>query len=466
MNKTPSMHSKPAVIPANLVWPFVLVTTLFALWGFANDITNPMVKAFQEVFLISNVQSSLVQFAFYGGYATMAIPAALFIRKFSYKSGILLGLALYATGAFLFIPAAYTMKFFWFPVSLYILTFGLAFLETTANPYVLSMGPEETATQRLNFAQSFNPMGSLIGMFVASKLILGNLWVKQFREEQMANHPEYSSMLPSEVDSRITQALESFKAANPEQHIQHQMSDLSIIRDPYVAIGIVVSIAFVIFLVSRMPDTGSRDKEIHPILTAKRLLKTKRWREGVIAQTFYVAAQITCWTYIIHYAMTNLNMSIDTAQNYNIAAMIIFLSSRFVCTFLLKYISPGHLLMSLAIGGVVLTLGTIFLQNLAGLYCLIGISACMSLMFPTIYGIALDGLGADAKLGSAGLVFGIVGGALMPIGTGWIIDQGDFNLGFMTLTSVSASFILPLSSFIVVAVYGFRTFKYHHPPAR
>lgn len=466
MNQMSSEKSKPAIVPAHLIWPFALVTTLFSLWGFANDVTNPLVKAFQEVFLISNVQSSLIQFAFYGGYATMAIPAALFIRKFSYKAGIVLGLALYATGAFLFIPAANTMQFFWFPVSLYILTFGLAFLETTSNPYVLSMGPEKTATQRLNLAQAFNPVGSLVGMFVASKLILGKLWVKQFRADQMAEHPEYTNMLPSEVDAKITQALDTFMKANPEQHLQNQMADLIIIRNPYVVIGIIVSIALVIFLISKMPGTGDKEEVIHPVETAKRLLKTKRWREGVIAQAFYVAAQITCWTYIIHYAMTNLGMSIDTAQNYNIAAMVIFLTSRFVCTFLMKYVSSGHLLMSLSIGGIVLTLGTIFLQNMVGLYCLIGISACMSLMFPTIYGIALDGLGDDAKLGSAGLVFAIVGGALMPIATGWIIDQGDVDMGFLTLSGVSTSFVLPLTSFIVVAYYGYRTFTLHQRSGR
>jgi len=457
---TSTGSAKPAVVPSDLVFPFILVTTLFSLWGFANDVTNPLVKAFQEVFLISSTQSSLVQFAFYGGYATMAIPAALFIRKYSYKAGILLGLVLYATGAFLFIPAANTLQFFWFPVSLYILTFGLAFLETTANPYILSMGPEETATQRLNLAQAFNPIGSLIGMFTASKLILGNLWIKQFRDQQMVEHPGYANLLPSVVDEKISQTLAQFRAANPEQHLQNQMADLSVIRNPYVAIGIVVSIVFVIFLAAKMPDSRSREA-IHPIETARRLLACKRWREGVVAQTFYVAAQICCWTYIIHYAMTNLGMSIDTAQNYNIVAMIIFLSSRFICTFLLRYISSGHLLMTLACGGITLTLGVIFLQNLAGLYCLIGISACMSLMFPTIYGIALEGLGDDAKLGSAGLVFGIVGGALMPMGVGWIIDQGSVNLGFATLTGVSASFVLPLSSFIVIAIYGYRTFKIH-----
>ena len=174
-----SVDKSPALLPPGMLLPFILVTTLFALWGFANDVTNPLVRAFKEIFLISNRESSLVQTAFYGGYATMALPAAIFIRRFSYKSGILVGLALYATGALLFIPASMSMQFWLFLLALYILTFGLAFLETTANPYILSMGDERTATRRLNFAQAFNPIGSLIGMVVASNLILASLGVSR-----------------------------------------------------------------------------------------------------------------------------------------------------------------------------------------------------------------------------------------------------------------------------------------------
>ena len=178
--------SKPEsspVIPRKFLLSFILVTTLFALWGFANDITNPLVAAFKDVFVINNAQSSWVQMAFYGGYGTMAIPAALFIRRYSYKAGILLGLALYATGALICVPAASMASFNLFLAALYILTFGLAFLETTANPYILSMGPAETATRRLNLAQAFNPIGSLSGMTVASIFILSNLQVEQFRTD-------------------------------------------------------------------------------------------------------------------------------------------------------------------------------------------------------------------------------------------------------------------------------------------
>lgn len=460
--KNIALESKPKIIPKEMIIPFIMVTSLFALWGFANDITNPMVSAFKQVFLINNTQSSLIQFAFYGGYATMAIPAALFMRKFSYKAAILLGLALYATGALLFIPAAQTMEFYWFPISLYILTFGLAFLETTSNPYILSMGPVKTSTLRLNLAQAFNPIGSLLGMLVAKDLILAKLWVSKFRAQEMAAHPEYKDLLPSVADGKITDAFFKFKETNPEEYTQHQIADVSIIEQPYVILGIVVLIIFFIFLLKKLPNTTNHDEQVHPIKTAKRLLSNKRWREGVFAQTFYVAAQITCWTYIVQYAMTNVGLSATEAQSYNMVAMGIFLVARFACTILLKYISSGKLLMTLGFSGAILMVATMLLQNQMGLYCLVAISGCMSLMFPTIYGIALDGLGEDAKLGSAGLVFAIVGGALMPMGVGYIMDLGDINIGFMTLTSVSAAFVLPLISFIVVTIFGWRTHNIHH----
>jgi FHS family L-fucose permease-like MFS transporter len=415
-----------------------------------------MVAAFKKVFIeISNTQSSLVQFAFYGGYATMAIPAALFIRKFSYKSGILIGLALYSLGALLFLPAAITENFFWFPVSLYILTFGLAFLETTANPYILSMGDPATATRRLNLAQAFNPMGSLLGMVVASKLVLRNLNAEKYFAKitgilQTQGVPE--GIMPEAIKSYISMP------ANKVEYAAMKTHDIGIIRNPYVILGVVVAIIFFVFLFSKIPSQHKVD-HLHPIESAKRLFRNRNWVGGVIAQTFYVAAQITCWTYIIQYADRNCGFSAERAQDWNIAAMIIFLCSRFICTFLMKYLNAGKLLTILSIAGAILTTLTILLQNQSGLVCLVGVSACMSLMFPTIYGIALDGLGEDAKLGSAGLIFAIVGGALMPMGAGWFIDQGTINIGFTVLKGESAAFILPLISFIVVAAFGFITVR-------
>lgn len=464
MSNTINSDNQPTpVVPRHYFYPFALVTSLFALWGFANDVTNPLVKAFQEIFQISTAESAWVQTAFYGGYATMAIPAALIIRKFSFKTGIILGLTLYAIGALLFIPASMNMQFSLFLIALYILTFGLAFLETSANPYILSMGPEETATRRLNLAQSFNPIGSLTGMLVASQFILPNLQVSQFRDNEMTTHPEYATMLPSEVDTLVTKSLRDYSEKEPTAHAQMQAHDLGVVRVPYVVIALVVLGVLLTFAISKMPTTGHADEKIH-LVQVLRNLAHFRYLGGVVAQAFYVGAQIMCWTFIIHYGMTLLGLSAAQAQRYNIVAMAIFVTSRFICTFFLKYISPGLLLGILAIGGMLLTLGTIFLQGYAGLYCLVTISACMSLMFPTIYGIALDGLTADdAKLGSAGLIFAIVGGALMPRLQGQMIDMDPITIAGTTLESTRASFVLPFICFVVVASYGFLT---SHPSAQ
>jgi len=419
---------KPPIISRDMILPFILVAMLFPLWGFANDVTNPLVKAFKDIFLISNTQSSMVQFAFYLGYGIMAIPAAIFIRSYSYKAGIVLGLAFYAIGASLFIPASMYGQFYYFLAALCVLTCGLALLEVTANPYILSMGHPETATRRLNLAQAFNPMGSLTGMFVASTIVLNKLQVEAFRNAERAAHPEYQDMLPSVADGHLTQALSDFAANQPVAHQAMQAADLITVRGPYVTIAVVVGILFLVFLFAKLPRTMTHD---HPLTmrelkdTFARLIRNARYREGVVAQAFYVGAQIMVWTFVIHYGMTVIGLTAAEAQGYNIIAMTIFLSSRFICTFLLGYIRPGQLLMVLASGGILLVLGTVFLPGWAGFYSLLGISACMSLMFPTIYGIALKDMGDDASLASAGLIMAIVGGALMPPMQGAMIDAGS-----------------------------------------
>ena len=413
--------------------PFVVITVLFALWGFANDITNPMVAAFQTLMELPAAKASLIQFAFYGGYATMAIPAALFIRKYSYKRGILLGLALYAIGAFLFIPAAARQSFTFFCFSLYILTFGLAFLETTANPFILSLGSKENATRRLNLAQAFNPVGSLTGMAVASMVVLPNLI----------------------SDKRDAAGNILFPALSEAEKADIRLHDLAIIRDPYVILGIVVLVMFIIIAMVKVPATSSNTQQNSFRTTMRNLWHNKIYREGVIAQMFYVAAQIMVWTFIIQYA-DNLGISKATAQNYNIVAMCLFLTGRFVSTFLMKYMDGRKLLTIFGIGAALCSLGAILIVGKAGLFCLVGISLFMSLMFPTIYGTALEKVSlSDASLGAAFLVMAIVGGALMPPHQGAIIDQGTI-LGH---PAVNVSYALPLLCFVIVTIYGLRARK-------
>ena len=420
--------------------PFVVITCLFALWGFANDITNPMVAAFQTLMELPAAKASLIQFAFYGGYATMAIPAALFIRKYSYKSGILLGLALYAVGAFLFIPAAAQQSFTFFCFSLYILTFGLAFLETTANPFILSLGGKENATRRLNMAQAFNPVGSLSGMAVASLIVLPNLL----------------------SDKRDAAGNILFPMLSEAEKAEIRLHDLAVIRDPYVILGIVVMLMFVIIALVKVPNTNPTNDTNKDSLdssnscstkkTLKRLWSNKTYREGVIAQVFYVAAQIMVWTFIIQYA-DNLGISKATAQNYNIVAMCLFLCGRFLSTWLMKYTDGRRLLTIFGIGAAVCSLGAILIVGKAGLFCLVGISLFMSLMFPTIYGTALEKVSLeDASLGAAFLVMAIVGGALMPPLQGVIIDCGTIA----GHPAVNVSYALPLICFLVVTAYGIR----------
>lgn len=428
---------KIPVVPRKNLIPFILVTSLFALWGFANAVTDPMVQAFKKVLELSNSEAAWVQMAFYGGYFCMALPAAMFMRKYSYKVGILIGLALYATGALLFYPAAQSESFLFFCLGLYVLTFGLAFLETAANPYALAMGPKETATQRLNLAQSFNPVGLIAGLFVAQQFVLKNL----------------------QSDDIV-----DFSALEEASKALIRTTDLLVIRDPYVALGLFITVVFVIFLVSKMPQSKA-DAAMPKIgETFAALGKNSKYTSGVLAQILYVGGQIMCWTYIYQYA-EGIGMSSVTAGYYQMAAFVLFTIGRAIGTYLLRFISSGKLLMYFAVLAMFFALGTIFIQSIVGLYCLVAISFFMSLMFPTIYGIALRDLSEEqSKVGSAGLVMAIVGGALMPKLQGIIIDAGGNGVAdtsIMGVSEVNFSFILPLLCFAFIAWYGFTVFKKH-----
>ena len=423
-----SLISKDGV---SYLLPFILITMCFALWGFANDITNPMVKAFSKIFRMSVTNGALVQVAFYGGYFAMAFPAAMFIRKYSYKAGVLMGLGLYAIGALSFFPAKLTGDYHPFLLAYFIMTCGLSFLETSCNPYILSMGTEETATRRLNLAQAFNPIGSLMGMYVAMNFIQNKLNPMDTAERAQLGQAEFEAI---------------------------RDSDLSVLIAPYLTVGIVILMMFVVIMVARMPKNADQSHSIDFISTLKRIFSRKRYRYGVIAQFFYVGAQIMCWTFIIQYG-TRLFMAqgmeeIDAevlSQKYNIIAMVIFCISRFICTFILRYFNPGALLATLSVAATILTTGVIFIDGIYGLYCLVGVSACMSLMFPTIYGIALKGMGDDAKFGAAGLIMAILGGSILPPLQASIIDCKTL----FGMPAVNVSFLIPLLCFIVIISYGY-----------
>ena len=423
----------------SLLVPFILITFCFALWGFANDVTTPMVKAFSKIFRMSVTEGAMVQVAFYLGYFVMAFPAALFIQRYSFKAGVLVGLSLYAIGALMFLPAKAIGIYPPFLLAYFIMTSGLSFLETSCNPYIYCMGSEETATQRLNLAQAFNPIGALTGMFVAM----------HFVQARMNPMDSASRMLLTELQFNAIKA-----------------HDLDILIQPYIFIGAVIIVLAIVIRLMKMPMDSDTHSTTGILSSLKELVKMKNYREGGLAQVFYVGAQVTCWTFIIQYG-TRIFMEegLDErgaeilSQKYNIIALIFFTCSRFICTWFLKYIQPGRLLSILAVIATVLTGGVILFTDRNGLICLVGISACMSLMFPTIYGIALRGLGDYVKVGGAGLIMSILGGSVFPPLQAAIIDSDATIFG---LPATNISFIIPLICFIVITIYGHRAYIRHN----
>ena len=388
---------------------------------------------------MSATEGSLVQVAFYLGYFVMAFPAAIFIQRYSFKKGVMMGLSLFAIGSLMFLPAKMLGFYYPFLLAYFILTCGLSFLETSCNPYIYCMGSEETATQRLNLAQAFNPIGALLGMYMVMELV----------QKQMS---------PMSSEQRFE--------LNDMQFNLLKDHDLSALIGPYLGLGVFTILLLVLIRLTKMPtssDTAS-DKDI---LTAmKQLMKISNYRNGVIAQFFYVGAQVTCWTFIIQYGthvfqaegMEEKAAEI-LSQKYNIGAMALFTVFRFICTWFLKYVQPGRLLSVLAIVAISFTAGAILFPDRNGLYCLVCVSACMSLMFPTIYGIALRGVGDNVKFAGAGLIMSVLGGSLIPLLQALIIDSKVEMLG---LSSTNISFIIPLICFVVVTWYGHRAYVKHH----
>lgn len=413
---------------------FGLVVLCFSLWGFANDVTNPMVKAFGRIYDLSNVQSSFVQMAFYGGYFVMALPAALLNRRTGYRTGILIGLGLFSIGNFLFYPGVKAGDYGTFLLAYFIMTCGLSFLETSANPLVLSMGPKGNATFRLNFAQAFNPIGSLLGIWVSIKVV----------QERLS---------PLSTEDRVK--LTEVEAGEVLRH------DLSVLSQPYIFLGIILIVVLILFafFTRRVRFQESISPNRRPPLkeTFRALISDKSYTRGVVAQFFYVGAQIMCWTFIIQYGVRLfLSMGYTEAegeilsQKYNLVAMLLFCLSRFLGTAFLRKIRPYKMLVLLSALGIGFLLVTILSTSLPGLIALVAVSGCMSIMFPTIYALALKQTGIHTSIGAAGLVMAILGGSLLPVAQAAVIDA-SFPVG---LPSVNLSFVVPLISFIVILSYA------------
>lgn len=410
-------------IEKKYILPFILVTSLFLLWGLANSMNDTLIAAFKRIMSMGDLQTSLIQFAFYGSYFCFALPAALFIRRFSYKAGIILGLSLYAAGCMLFYPASLAASYPFFLVALYVLAGGCSILETTANPYILSMGSGQTATRRLNIAQSLNPVGSITGILVSQYFILGQLSSTTAAERAAMDAAELSAM---------------------------QAHELSAITQTYMGIGVVLIAILVAMLFAKMPVTQAAEGVQQGMKESfLRLKANRRYLFGVLAQFAYVGAQTCCWSFTIRLAMHDLGYGEKDAAFVFLMAMICFCSARFFFTWLMKYVRPSKLL---AFSGLVCT-GLCLVVSLMGgwiaVVSLVLVSFFMSLMFPTIYGTALDGVGDEAKLGASGLVMAILGGALITPLQGFLSDARGIHI----------SFLVPMACFVIVALYAFYDLK-------
>ena len=390
------------VLEKKYLLPFILVTSLFALWGLANNMTDTLLAAFKKIMQMSDTQTSFIQMAFYGAYFCVALPAALFIRKYSYKKGVILGLLLYAAGAILFLPAASTASYAFYLVAIYIMASGCSVLETTANPYIMSMGSPETATRRLNIAQSFNPIGSILGILVSKYFILQDI-------------------------------------------------SLYSVSGTYAGLGVVLLVIMVVMLFARMPEGKDETKQASLINTFSRLAKNKKYIWGVVAQFFYVGAQIGVWSFTIRLVMKELGYVEAQAATLYLISIIGFCASRFVYTWLMKYVAPVRLLAAGSVLSAVCALVVVMAGGWVAVIALVLISAFMSLMFPTIYGIALGSLNendkekGDVKIGASGLIMAILGGALITPLQGMVSDATG---------SINTSYVVPLVCFIVVLCYA------------
>ncbi|MGB3766851.1 MAG: L-fucose:H+ symporter permease [Phormidesmis sp.] len=425
-------------LKAKFVYPnmrnaFILLITCFAAWGVAANMTDPLVKVFSKIFTMSTLQAALVQFCYYGAYFCLALPAAFINERFSYKVGVLVGLGLAIIGALSFYPASLMMTYAPFLAALFVLAAGLSILETSANPFVMAMGPEKSATRRLNLAQAFNPVGTNIGVFLAATLILPQL-------------------NPATAEQRAALSADALQAI--------QSAELRAVMIPYVGMAFALIVIWFLIASIKVPpyaeevgvvntSPGSASRQVNFGATLKRLFANPLYRWGVIAQFFNVAAQTCTWTFTIQYVQEAIGGNEANAGAYLQYSLLVFLVSRFIMTWVMGYIKPTTLLTVLALLGNLLCVYAVLSPGISGIWAVVFVSACLSLLFPTIYGVALYGLGEDTKFGAAGLVMAILGGAILPLVQGALLDS--FGAAF--------SYITPALCFLVVAGYGFFTIK-------
>ncbi|MFD0941341.1 L-fucose:H+ symporter permease [Pedobacter boryungensis] len=399
------------------LFPLILVTSLFFFWGFVHNLDPILIPHLRKAFLLNDLESSLVDSSVFIAYFVMALPAGFIMRKYGYKSGILIGLLLFGTGSILFVPAANTLQYVFFLGALFIIACGLTFLETAANPYVTVLGPPETATQRINFSQSFNGLAAFVAPNYIGKMILSG--------------------------KELTAAQQ--QAMSPEQLNAYLSNEAASVKGPYLVLGIIIFIVAIIFFFTKLPDIKHEEEGESGAASFASAFKSIKLRWGIIAQFFYVGAQVCVGSFFIKMSTHAAGLSEGSSTTYLGIFGLAFMLGRFFGTFLMRYINPRKLLIIYAVICSILTAIAIFATGIVVVYTLIGIAFFMSIMFPTIFSIGIEGLGHNTKIGSSLIVMAIVGGAALPPILGLISDATQ---------NIQYGYLVPLVCFIVILIFG------------
>lgn len=401
--------------------PFILITSLFFFWGLVHNLDPVLIPHLRKAFRLNTLESSLVDSAVFIGYFLMALPAGMIMQRLGYKSGIIIGLLLFATGSFLFVPAANTQQYTFFLGALFIIACGLAMLETAANPYVTVLGPEHTSTQRLNLAQSFNGLAVLVAPYLGGEFILSG---KEYTDADLA-------------------------AMTDQVRALYLQSEASSVKMPYTVIGIVILLMAIIFMVTKLPDIKEERSERKSLWHA---LRHPHLAWAVVAQFFYVGAQVCVTSFFINLSVKSAGLEEKVASKYylGLGYGLAFMAGRFFGTFLMKYIAPARLLAAYSLINILLSVIAVFSHGMITVYALIGIGFFMSIMFPTIFALGIKGLGHETKIGSSLLIMSIVGGAVLPPVLGLIADKTN---------NIQTGYIVPLVCFIVVFLFGWKGYK-------
>ena len=404
------------VAPENRV-SFILVTALFLFWGIPNNLNDILIKQFMKSFEITRLEAGLIQSAFYLGYFLLALPAAMIMRKFNYKTGLIIGMILYSIGTFLFWPAAHSGEYLFFLLALFVIASGLSFLETGANPFIAGLGSPESSERRLNFSQAFNPFGSILGVLIGTIFIFSGIEHDQAKVEIMKQTGEYSAYLESET--------------------------MRVVR-PYMVLGAIIFLWALLIIRTKFPKLTSEEKNSENKGNLRQLFKHRHFLTGVLAQFCYVGAQVGTWSYFIQYSQDYTGIAEKSAGLFLTGTLVAFLIGRFSATVIMNYIKPGKLMGIYALMNILLVSIAVIFPGWVGVWSIFLSSFFMSLMFPTIFALGIKGLGANTKIAGSVIVMAIIGGGIFtPL------------MGLIATKSMAYAMLIPLGCYCIITLYAF-----------